>query len=96
MGKPIVTDPDWWTVAEVAARWRCDDETIRRRIKDTSLPAMSGVGGYRIHRDEILAFEAKGRTKQRKLSAKATALTVASHIEDRISKYERAANTHAR
>jgi excisionase family DNA binding protein len=42
------------TLAEVAATFRCDPETVRRWVKSRKLPAVSTPGGgYRVRSDDI-------------------------------------------
>ena len=54
----------WWTIGEVAARWRVSADSIHRRIKDGSLPAMRVGGAWRIHQDEIERREKSGLSKK--------------------------------
>lgn len=52
---------DWWTVRELANRWRCSADTVTRRIHDGTLKARKGMGGWRVHRTAIEAFERSGK-----------------------------------
>lgn len=46
------------TVAETAARWKSHPETVKRRIRSGSLPALRfGRGMIRIRMTDILTFE---------------------------------------
>lgn len=61
MAKAIEQIPDasadWWKLSELERRWRCSRDTIARRIKSGSLKAMKGLGGWRVHKSAIEAFE---------------------------------------
>lgn len=64
---------EWWTVREVANRWRKSDESVRRLIERGELKAMRCGGSYRIHTDTITAYERPSKPpaarKARKLAS---------------------------
>ena len=53
-------NPEWWTPAELAKRWRKSDDTICRLCKSGKLLHMKIGGAYSIHRDEIARHERAG------------------------------------
>ena len=54
------TENLWWSIGEVADRWRVSSDSIRRRILDKSLPAMRIGGAWRVHQSVIEEHERKG------------------------------------
>lgn len=54
-----VPSPEWLTADEVAKELRVHIETVRRWLRDGTLPAISlgsRKGGYRIRRGDLEAF----------------------------------------
>lgn len=51
----------WFTVREVATRWRCSNDSILRMIHVKAIDAMKLGGAWRIHRDAIQKRERAGR-----------------------------------
>jgi hypothetical protein len=47
---------DWWTLKELAARWRCSEDTIIRRVTKGELKGKK-LGGWKFHRRAVEAFE---------------------------------------
>lgn len=49
--------PIWWTVAEVAARWRVSRMTVYRLVHLGELPARRFGRSYRINAEALAAHE---------------------------------------
>lgn len=60
-------DERWYTVAELAARWRLNVEVLRRWIRrgDVEALALGGKAGYRIRASEVERFEQERIKKRR-------------------------------
>ena len=60
-------DERWYTVAELAERWRLNTEVVRRWIRrgDVEALELGGKAGYRIRASEVERFEQERIKKRR-------------------------------
>lgn len=55
---------EWWTVRELANRWRCDPSTITKRCNEDLDFARKLPGGWRIHKSTIDRVEKLGQQQE--------------------------------
>lgn len=75
---------EYWTVREVADRWRCSPDTVLRMIGDDTIRAMKLGGAWRIHQSVIEAHErgTKTATAQHERKPRKVAASVPDLIGD--------------
>jgi excisionase family DNA binding protein len=52
----VTADARLLKVPEVAQRLRCDEATVRRKIREGTLPATKPCGQYLVAEDDLVAF----------------------------------------
>lgn len=63
----MTVTPDFLTVEQVAERWRCSPDTVRRRIRQRQLPAFTGGGPTVVKRADLERYERTRTTSARHL-----------------------------
>lgn len=61
-----VSTLEWWTVREVANRWKVSVDVVYDALTDKSLLGRKFGGSWRIHSSAIAAYEAPGIPKERR------------------------------
>lgn len=58
--------PEWFTLAQLAKRWKCTTDSLRGAIASKKLRATKLPGGWRVERSEVERKERPGirKTKQ--------------------------------
>ena len=59
--KPYI--PEWFTLAELAERWKCTTDSLRGAIAAKKLRATKLPGGWRVERSEVERRERPGIRK---------------------------------
>ena len=55
-------DPAFYRVQDLAERWACHPDTVRRLLRKGDLAAVRIGGAVRVPHDAVLAYEAEQRT----------------------------------
>jgi excisionase family DNA binding protein len=78
--QPPDKSPVWWTTQQIAARWQMSEDTVLRLIHAEKLIGQQlGKRLYRVHKDDLAAYEARDRqaapAKRRQRAAPSRAVT---------------------